>query len=366
MSLICQQLERVAESGSATPPLPLASAAVVDVTILIPAYNEQDFIERTLRCIQAQTLLPARVLVVDDCSTDDTGPRALAAGAEVIRTGQNRGSKAGALNYALQFVETEFLLIVDADTSLAEDAVEKLLGPFWDPDVAGASGFIVPLRINTMWERGRYAEYLFAFSFFRNVQDFFGRPLVASGCFCAFRTDLVRKVGGWPHDTLAEDMDLTWQLYLLGKYVRFVPAAQCFPVEPPDFKFLKTQLTRWCHGFIQCVQKYGLKILQIPTLWLLVVVGFLDSVIGSIANLILVPLLAVFAHPAFLLLYIVDAPMMLTALIYQGIKRRDLWRSLSAYPCFLIVRQVNYWLILEAFVSEMLLANRLKTFVKGH
>ena len=63
-----------------------------------------------------------------------------------------------------------------------------------------------------MWERGRYVEYLFAFTFFKRIQNHYGKPMISSGCFSAYRTNALRQVGGWSNRTMAEDMDLTWTL----------------------------------------------------------------------------------------------------------------------------------------------------------
>ena len=87
----------------------------------------------------------------------------------------------------------------------------------------------------TLWERGRYIEYLLAFSFFKRVQDHYGKPLISSGCFSIYRTEELRALGGWSTRTMAEDMDLTWTMYQAGQKVRFVPEAVSYPIEPHNF-----------------------------------------------------------------------------------------------------------------------------------
>src|SRR5437764_332987 len=114
------------------------------------------------------------------------------------------------LSYALSFVKTELCMAIDADTEVAADGVEKLIAALAEPSVAAASGFVLPRHVTSVWERGRYIEYLFAFTFFKPVQDFFERPLISSGCFSAYRTSVLKSLGGWSNRTMAEDMDLTW------------------------------------------------------------------------------------------------------------------------------------------------------------
>jgi poly-beta-1,6-N-acetyl-D-glucosamine synthase len=113
-------------------------------------------------------------------------------GVTVLRPPANTGSKAGARTSALPYVETELVMAVDADTVRAPDAIGLILGAMDDPTVAAACGFVLPRRVSTVWERGRYVEYLFAFTFYKQIQDYYGRPLISSGCFSVYRADLLR------------------------------------------------------------------------------------------------------------------------------------------------------------------------------
>ena len=191
------------------------AALAGDLTVIIPAYNERASIADTLRSLRAQTVAVKAVIVVDDGSTDGTGDVARSLGATVVRPLANTGSKAAAQNVALSEVDTIFTMAIDADTTLAPDAVERLLAAFGDPQVAAACGFVEPRYRGSVWERGRYIEYLLAFTFYKPIQDFYGKPLISSGCFSAYRTDILKACGGWSTRTMAEDVDLTWRFYFL-------------------------------------------------------------------------------------------------------------------------------------------------------
>src|SRR4051812_17566197 len=104
----------------------MEAADTVDLTVIIPAYNEEDFIGDTVESVKVQTLMPKRVIVVDDCSEDRTGEIAKYLGADVVRPMQNTGTKAGAQNTGLQYVKTKYVMVLDADTILAPDAIEHL------------------------------------------------------------------------------------------------------------------------------------------------------------------------------------------------------------------------------------------------
>jgi poly-beta-1,6-N-acetyl-D-glucosamine synthase len=153
------------------------------LTVIVPAYNEAETLADTLRSLVRQTLLPSEIVVVDDCSTDETAEIAESFGVTVLRPPVNTGSKAGAQSFALDRVRTDLVMAVDADSTLAPDAIGLLLDAFDDPEVAAACGLVLPRRVATVWERGRYVEYLLAFSLFKRIQEYYGKPLISSGCF---------------------------------------------------------------------------------------------------------------------------------------------------------------------------------------
>jgi biofilm PGA synthesis N-glycosyltransferase PgaC len=338
-----------------------------ELTVIVPAYNEAASIADTVRSIQAQRVTIREILVVDDCSTDNTGDVARACGATVLRPPFNTGSKAGAQNFALRSVRTEFAMAIDADTTLAPDAIEKLLSAFNDPKVAAACGFVIPRHVHSVWERGRFVEYLLAFTFYKPIQDYYQKPLISSGCFSAYRTAMLRETGGWSNRTLAEDVDLTWRFYAQGYQVRFIPEAVCYPIEPHDFTFMTKQLRRWSHGFVQNVILHWRTVLQIPYLRSAVAVAFWDSTFASLAYLVLIPLLTVlFMSPIFLLGYVLDAPAILVPVLFAAFQRKQLRRALASLPAFFVLRVVNGLFLLEALWNELLAGRPLLVYEKGH
>jgi cellulose synthase/poly-beta-1,6-N-acetylglucosamine synthase-like glycosyltransferase len=321
-----------------------------------------------LRSVLTQTTPPARVIVVDDHSDDGTGELARAAGAEVIRPPANTGSKAGAQNLALAQVTTPYAMAIDADTTLAPDAIELLLAPLdADPDVAAACGFVLPRHVSTVWERGRYVEYLLSFTFYKPTQDYYGKPLISSGCFSAYRTDRLREAGGWGERTRAEDMDLTWTFYQAGHAVRFVPEALCYPIEPHDFDFMGKQLKRWSHGFVQNVRLHWKGILALPFLSTVVGVALFDAVVASLIYLLVLPLLAiVLAAPELLLVYVIDVPAVLVPVLWTAWRRGEVGKALLSLPCFFVLRTVNGFFMLEALWTEVVQRRPLLVYEKGH
>jgi cellulose synthase/poly-beta-1,6-N-acetylglucosamine synthase-like glycosyltransferase len=336
------------------------------LTVIVPAYNEAGSLADTLRSLQAQTVPAAEILVVDDCSTDGTAEVARSLGVTVLRPPENTGSKAGAQTFALDHVTTELVMAVDADTTLAPDAIELLLVAFDDPDVAAACGTVTPRRVRTLWERGRYVEYAFAFSFFKRIQDHYGKPLISSGCFSIYRTAELRVLGGWSDRTMAEDMDLTWSMYSAKMKVRFVPDAVCYPIEPHSFEFMSKQLRRWSHGFVQNVRLHWRSVLHLGYLRSMVAVAVWDALLASFAYLLLLPILAVAISPWVLLAYLVDAPVVLVPVLSYAFGRREVGRAIRSFPSFFVLRTVNGAFMLNAIWRELVVRRPLLVYEKGH
>jgi biofilm PGA synthesis N-glycosyltransferase PgaC len=335
------------------------------LTVIVPAYNEAASIADTIDSLFRQSQPPARVVVVDDCSTDNTGEVAVALGVEVFRPPANTGSKAGAQTFALRNITSPYVMAIDADTVLARDAIEQLSQAFDDPYVAAASGLVLPRHVGSVWERGRYVEYLYSFTFPKQVQDAYRKPLIASGCFAAYRTSVLRAVGGWSSRTMAEDMDLTWTLYERDWKVRFIPEALCYPIEPHDWRFLGNQLRRWSHGFVQNVCLHWRGILPLRYFRSIVAIAAFDAVFAPVVTLFVLPLLAAFVSTWYLLCYVIDLPIVAIPVFVAARRRRETGLAMASLPCYFVLRLANCWFMLRAVFDEGR-GRRLCHYEKGH
>ncbi|HUQ19604.1 MAG TPA: glycosyltransferase family 2 protein [Gemmatimonadaceae bacterium] len=345
---------------------PIDGKRVAPLTVIVPAYNESESIGDTIASLQQQTVRPEEIVVVDDCSSDNTSEIARAMGVTVIRPPKNTGSKAGAQDFALTGVKTRFTMAIDADTTLSPDAIEKLLRALDAPGVAAACGFVIPRSVKTIWERGRYIEYLFAFTFYKQVQEYYEKPLISSGCFSVYRTDALVAHNGWETRTLAEDMDLTWSFYEAGEKVRFVPDAVCYPIEPHTYRFMSRQLKRWSHGFVQNVRLHWRNLLHVPYLRSAVAVSMWDASLAAFLYLLLLPVLAIYFRTPWLLLgYVIDAPAMLVPVMAGAIPRGEGLKALASLPAFFVLRTVNAIFFLRALCSEVF-GRGFHTYEKGH
>jgi cellulose synthase/poly-beta-1,6-N-acetylglucosamine synthase-like glycosyltransferase len=337
-----------------------------DVTVIIPAFNEAETVADTLKSLDRQTAAGFSVIVVDDGSTDNTGEIASAHGATVLRPSSNTGSKAGAQTFALEQIQTRYVITIDADTILAPNAIECLMVSLRRSGAAAACGYVLPQRVRSIWELGRCGEYLFALGFYKRIQNAMSRPLISSGCFSGYRTDAVRAAGGWSDSTMTEDVDLTWTFYERGEDVLFVPEAIAYPLEPASLKMLGRQLKRWSHGFIQNLIKHRNTAVRDNRLRSILSVMLWDSVTASVIYLIIVPVLAALVSPWALVIYVVDLPIVLIPVVLESRRHGLLMKAIPATLAFLVLRLVNSVYFVRAVWSELMIGNRLTVYEKGH
>jgi cellulose synthase/poly-beta-1,6-N-acetylglucosamine synthase-like glycosyltransferase/peptidoglycan/xylan/chitin deacetylase (PgdA/CDA1 family)/spore germination protein YaaH len=232
------------------------------VAVLIPAYNEETVIARTIRSVLNSDYKNLHVIVIDDGSTDRTVAVANEAYAEEIAAGRMRvlckqnGGKAAALNYGLEFVKEEVYVGIDADTIIAADAISKLIPHFQDEKIGAMAGNArVGNRVN-LWTRWQALEYITSQNFERRALDLFHVVTVVPGAIGAWRTASVKAAGGYPINTVAEDADLTMHLLEMQLKVDYEDRALAFTEAPIDMKGLMVQRFRWSFGTLQAVWKH--------------------------------------------------------------------------------------------------------------
>jgi peptidoglycan-N-acetylglucosamine deacetylase len=232
------------------------------IAVLIPAYNEGKVIARTIRSVLNSDYPKLHVIVIDDGSADDTYevartafPAEIASGRLTVLTKPNAG-KAEALNFALQQVEEEVYVGIDADTIIAPDAVGRLVKHFSDPEIGAVAGNAkVGNRIN-LWTRWQALEYITSQNFERRALDLFNVVTVVPGAIGAWRTAAVKAGGCYHANTVAEDADLTMNLLEQGLKVIYEDRAIAFTEAPANMRGLMRQRFRWSFGTLQAVFKH--------------------------------------------------------------------------------------------------------------
>jgi len=233
------------------------------VAVLIPAYNEEKVIERTVRAALNSNYPNLRVIVIDDGSRDRTLEVARAAftreeaeGRVLILTKPNAG-KAEALNFGIEHIlDAELFVGIDADTIIAHDAVSRLVPHFINPKVGAIAGNAkVGNRVN-LWTRWQALEYITSQNFERRALDVLGAVSVVPGAIGAWRVSAVREAGCYQTDTVAEDADLTMALLRRGYRVEYEDMALAYTEAPTNANGLMRQRFRWSFGILQAVYKH--------------------------------------------------------------------------------------------------------------
>ncbi len=232
------------------------------VAVLIPAYNEEKVIVRTIRSVLRSEYANLRAIVIDDGSMDRTFdvareayPKEIEEGRLLVLTKAN-GGKAEALNFGLEHVEEEIYVGIDADTVIARDAVSKLVRHFADERVGAVAGNAkVGNRIN-LWTRWQALEYITSQNFERRAMDLFNVVTVVPGAIGAWRTNAVKDAGSYPLNTVAEDADLTMNLLEHRFKVIYDDHALAFTEAPATARSLMRQRFRWSFGILQAVFKH--------------------------------------------------------------------------------------------------------------
>ena len=232
------------------------------VAVLIPAYNEEKVIVRTIRSVMMSTYKNIRIIVIDDGSTDRTSevarsayPADIASGRLLVLTKPNSG-KADSLNYALDYFDDDIYVGIDADTVIAHDAIANLVPHFANPQIGAVAGNAkVGNRVN-LWTRWQALEYITSQNFERRALDLFDVVMVVPGAIGAWRTSLVKAAGGYAADTVAEDADLTMNLLEQGYSVIYEDRSLAFTEAPINADGLKRQRFRWSFGMLQAIFKH--------------------------------------------------------------------------------------------------------------
>jgi len=232
------------------------------VAVLIPAYNEEKVIVRTIRSVTMSNYKNIRIIVIDDGSTDNTYraavdayPADIASGRLTVLTKPN-GGKADALNFGLNRTNEEIYIGIDADGVIAHDAIANLVSHFADPKIGAVAGNAkVGNRVN-LWTRWQALEYITSQNFERRALDLFDVVMVVPGAIGAWRTAAVKQGGCYHTNTVAEDADLTMNLLEQGYWVIYEDRALAFTEAPVDMNGLMRQRFRWSFGILQAIFKH--------------------------------------------------------------------------------------------------------------
>jgi cellulose synthase/poly-beta-1,6-N-acetylglucosamine synthase-like glycosyltransferase/peptidoglycan/xylan/chitin deacetylase (PgdA/CDA1 family) len=358
------------------------TAAVHDgarVSVIIPAYNEERVIGRSVMRILESTYRNLEVIVVDDGSKDATFEvltRHFSHDSRVTLVRISNAGKANALNVGLSRASGDVVVALDADTIFSRDAIGRLVRWFDDPTVGAVAGNAkVGNRIN-MITRWQALEYIGAQNLERRALAGLGTLTVVPGAIGAWRRTAIEYLGGFTSETVAEDQDLTIALQRAGHRVVFDSSAVAWTEAPATFRGLARQRFRWAYGTLQCLWKYrritfnprygSLGLVALPQVWLFQI---LLTALAPVADLLLVwqlgwQLMAYLEHGAefsnaslitvglyYALFVLVDFVAAAFGLLFEGNESRSLlvWLPLQRFG----YRQLMYYVVVRSIFTAL-------------
>ncbi len=224
-------------------------------SIIIPAYNKQDVISKTIKSIQEQDypLDNIQIIVVDDGSTDKTYNIAKSfKGIEVYK--KENGGKASALNYGIRKAKGEFIVVLDADTYLGNNLLKKAASYFDDENVGIVVPTLKPYKPAKFLEKLQVVEYTIS-SFIRKLLSL-NNSLAAAPACSIFRASLFEKHGLFDEHNLTEDFEIALRAQANNYRLIHMIDAIAYTDVPKTVKGLVRQRIRWSYGALYNIKKY--------------------------------------------------------------------------------------------------------------
>ena len=230
------------------------------LSVIIAAFNEGKVIAQTLQSVvQTDYAGEFEIVVVDDGSKDNTAEeveRVAAAEPRIHLIRQPNAGKAGALRRAVAQARHGIVVFLDADTQFERGTLRALVQPLANPLTGAVSGNARVGNLRTFIARCQSLEYICGFNLDRRAYTASNCITVVPGAVSALRKSAIAAAGGFSHDTLAEDTDLTLTLHRLGYHIDYAPGAVAHTEAPETFRTLARQRFRWAFGTMQCLWKH--------------------------------------------------------------------------------------------------------------
>jgi cellulose synthase/poly-beta-1,6-N-acetylglucosamine synthase-like glycosyltransferase len=256
------------------PYMDLESANWPAVTVLVAAHNEEAVVADILKALLEVDYPTDRLTIipVNDRSTDRTReiidefaeqhPRI-----EPFHRIGGKPGKAAALKDAMAFVNTEVMLIFDADYIPGKALIRQLVAPFFDPEVGAVMGRVVPLNVGKKLLT-RLLDLERSGGYQVDQQARMNQHMVPQygGTVAGIRKSALDEIGGWNENALAEDTDLTYRLLLAGWKTAYENRAECYEEVPDRWPVRVRQIMRWAKGHNQAMASYLVRTATSPAL----------------------------------------------------------------------------------------------------
>ncbi|MFH1425247.1 MAG: glycosyltransferase [archaeon] len=232
------------------------------VTIVIPAYNEEEGMARTIESVLALDYPKEKleIIVVDDASKDKTLEIAKKFESNQhpkikVYAKEKNGGKGSALNYGIAKVKSGIIVTMDADTFVNPDALKIMIGYFYNDQIMCVSPSIGIYQPKNILQRIQQIEYYMGV-FLRKSFATMNAIHITPGAFSAYRKEFFKKHGDFDTNNLTEDLELALRIQSNDYIIENAPEAAVFTIGPTKFKELLYQRRRWYVGLMRNLWAY--------------------------------------------------------------------------------------------------------------
>jgi biofilm PGA synthesis N-glycosyltransferase PgaC len=236
------------------------------ISIVIPARDEEDSIERTVRAANQLIWPKIEIIVVNDGSIDRTATILQKLESELgirIVTHASPQGKSVALNDGMRVATSEIVLILDADGIPAKNSLIRMVPHLsLNNDVLAVAGNPRISNVPNLLSKLQAIEFSSTISTIRRGQSAWGRINTISGIMALLRKEKILELGGFYSDQPTEDIELTWRIHREGYRCIYEPAAQVSMRVPLRLKDWFKQRSRWGSGLVRVLQTHGFQIIK--------------------------------------------------------------------------------------------------------
>jgi cellulose synthase/poly-beta-1,6-N-acetylglucosamine synthase-like glycosyltransferase len=295
------------------------------VSVLVPAYNEEICIEKTLSSCIYQTYPNMEIIVINDGSTDKTKiivdnfkkkhlNYLIRKNINLKIINQKNQGKAKALNKGKKQAKGDFLVTIDADSYLNSHAIEKIIGYFYSKKIGAVAGNIIVISKHNILGYLQKIDYELGVHFIRNSQSSLGNVIITPGAFSAYRTSAIKK---FEEGTLTEDFDTSMRILERGYRIIMASDAICYTQVPLSISDLIKQRIRWQQGGLEVFSKHSFhkKRFLVSLEWIFLFLFGFYALFGKILAMFAIPLLTV-SNDYFLSLLFIICFFVYSLLIY--------------------------------------------------
>jgi len=228
------------------------------ISIIIPAFNEEEYIEECLKHCFAVDYPKKEIIVVNDGSVDSTADICKKYEKEgkirLINKKENSG-KGATMNIGIKQAKYPFIVGLDADSIIDTDAIKTMVGYFKDEKVGAVTSSMKVRSDKKIVQKVQHMEYFFAI-YLRKLMTLLNCLYVIPGPGSMYRKEALQKMGGFDEDNITEDMEIAFRMHKYDYKIMTSLNATVYTVAPDTLKDLFIQRRRWYVGYLKNQKRY--------------------------------------------------------------------------------------------------------------